>query len=421
MANQIKLPYGKEFVEFTLPEENLVGVLSPRPVAPSADPDEEIRNTLDHPLDTPAIGEIVQPGENVLILVDDYTRATPAAAILPHLIERLLAAGVQDQDITLLVSTGTHRPCTEAELCEKVGPGIYGKYRLEQHDCTDQASQVYLGLTSRATPVWVNRRVVEADRIFGIGHIDPSDYAGYAGGYKLIVPGVASLETVNANHSLATLSFRQHGRIDLPCRRDLEEAAAMVPADLFINCVLTQDGQIAHAFAGSPERIYHEGVELARQVYEVECPGAVDIVVASGYPYDIDFYQAIRAIEYADNIAGPGGRIVLVAPCQDGIGSPEFYRLLADLKKAPDDFLRDVARRNGKVTYNILGYFLARIREEKKLYAFSEGLTATELEAIGVQPLPGLQAGVDSLLADCGPEARVAVLPVGSATIPRIA
>ncbi|MCL4560184.1 MAG: nickel-dependent lactate racemase [Chloroflexi bacterium] len=420
MSRPIKLPYGKQSIEFTLPEENLVGVLGPKPVPPCANPAEEIDRALDNPLDTLPIREIVHPGEKALILVDDYTRATPAAAILPHLLERLQAAGVPREDVTLLVSTGTHRPCSEEELRLKVGPEVYGIYRLEQHDCTDQASQVYLGLTSRATPVWVNRLVVEADRVFGIGHIDPSDYAGYAGGYKLIVPGVASLDTVNANHSLAALSFRQPGRTDLPCRRDLEEAAAMVPADLFLNCVLTQDGQIAHVFAGSPEKIYRVGVEQARKVYEVECPGPVDLVIASGYPYDIDFYQAIRAIEYADAAACAGGRIVLVAPCQDGIGSPEFYRLLAKPGKTPDDFLRDVVRRNGKVTYNILGYYLSRIREEKKLYAFSEGLTGQELEAIGIQPLENLQAGVDRLLGECGPQARVAVLPVGSATIPRI-
>jgi len=351
--------------------------------------------------------------------VDDYTRNTPVPLILPLLLERLHRAGVADDHITLLVATGTHRPCTEEELRRKVGEEVWARYRIVQHDCLERQSQVYLGLTSRGTPVWVNRLVVETDRLFGIGHIDPSDYAGYAGGHKLLVPGVAALETVDANHSLAALSFQQFGRLDLPCRQDIDEAGALVRSDLFINVVLCQGGQIAGAFAGSPAHIHPVGVALARQVYEVECAAPVDAAIASAYPYDIDFYQAIRALEYASNIVRPGGAILLVAPCQDGVGSPEFYRLLAEPGQTPDAFLRRVARREGKVTYNVLGYFLARIRAERQLYGYLPGLSAREMEAIGISPVASLRDGVEELLRAYGPRARLAVLPVGSATIPR--
>jgi nickel-dependent lactate racemase len=262
--------------------------------------------------------------------------------------------------------------------------------------------------------------VVESERVFGIGHIDPSDYAGYAGGWKLIVPGVAALETVDANHTLATLSFRNYGSVDLPCRQDIDEAGSMVRVDQFINVVLCQDGQIAKAFAGAPAQIHPAGVALAKQVYEVDCPGPVDIAVVSAYPYDVDFYQAMRAIEYADIIVRRGGSILAVAPCPDGIGSEVFYRLLAEPDQKPDDFLRNIARRNGKVTYNVLGYFLAQIRADKQLYAYMPGVAAQELESIGIHKIDPLQAGLDAILQAYGPQARLAVLPVGSATIPRL-
>ena len=420
MKLTIPLPFREQQLTFQVSEENLVGVLGPHPVPACPDPIIEIRRALDHPIGTLPIEQIVQTGEKVLILVDDYTRDTPVKLIFPLVLERLKSCNVRDQDITLLVSTGTHRPCSESELREKLGEALYGRFRIEQHDCNDQNSQVYLGLTSRATPVWVNHLLLENQRIFGIGHIDPSDYAGYAGGWKLIVPGVAALETVDANHTLAALSFRHYGSVDLPCRQDIDEAGSKVRVDQFINVVLCQDGQIAQAFAGTPAQVHPAGVALAKQVYEVDCPGLVDIAVVSAYPYDVDFYQAMRAIEYADLIVRPGGSILAVAPCPDGMGSQAFYGLLSEPGLKPDDFLRNIARRNGKVTYNVLGYFLAQIRAEKRLYAYMPGVPALELESIGIHKVEDFQAGVNSILQAYGPQARLAVLPVGSATIPRL-
>jgi lactate racemase len=416
----ISLPYGKQQITFDVPAENLAGVLWPGAVEACANPQQEIDRALDDPLGTPRIEQIAAAGEKVLILIDDYTRGTPVPLILPRLLERLTSRHVRDEDITLLVSTGTHRPSSEREMREKLGEGLFGRFRTVQHDCTDYSRQVYLGLTSRGTPVWVNRLLLENDRILGIGHIDPSDYAGYAGGWKLIVPGVAALETIDSNHALATLSFRRYGRVDLPCRQDINEAGAMVRVDQFINVVLCQDGQIARVFAGGPAEIHLAGVALAKRVYEVDCPGPVDIAVVSAYPYDMDYYQAIRAVEYGDVMVRPGGSILIVAPCPDGIGSEAFYRLLEAPNQQPDDFLRNIARRNGKVTYNVLGYFMTLIRAEKRLFGYMPGIPGPELEAIGICPVNSLQAGIEALLQTYGPKARLAVLPVGSATIPHV-
>jgi nickel-dependent lactate racemase len=415
----ITLPYGKEQISFSLPSSNLAGIYAPRQIPGCADPIEEIKTALDHPLDTPPVEDLVQPTDRVVVIIDDYTRPTPVSMILPALAQRLNLAGVADDQITLLVATGTHRPCSPEELRQKLGSELISRFRLEQHDCYEIPSQVFQGVTSRGTPVWVNRLLVDADRVFGIGHIDPSDYAGYAGGHKLIVPGVAALETIDTNHSLATLSFRRSGDIEVACRRDLEEAAGMVRTDLIINTILNQDGGIVRVFAGTPGSVYLTGVAVSRQVYEVPCPGGLDIGVASAFPYDVDLYQAIRAIECADAAVRPGGSILLAAPCPDGIGSPVFYRLLSDPEAAPDHFLRKIARRDGKVTYNVLGYYLSRIRLEKKIYAFIPGISGQEIESVGFTPVNDLQSGIDNLLDQYGPEAQVAVFPVGSATVPR--
>ncbi|MBM4465501.1 MAG: nickel-dependent lactate racemase [Chloroflexi bacterium] len=425
MKREIQLPYGTDTLKFRVPEVNLVGVYSPQPVAACADQAAEVGHALTHPLDTPPLSEMVRPQEKVVILVDDHTRATPAAQILPPLLDELRAGGVRDEDVTILITHGTHRLSTDEEVRRKVGEDAYGRFRIEQHQCTDEESQVYLGLTSRGTPVWVNRLVVEADRCIGIGHIGPSPYAGYSGGGKLILPGAAALDTINANHSLVPLGFRQPGWVDLPCRLDIEEAAALVKLDMIVNVVLSQDERIVRAFAGTPGRVFQEGLALARQVYEVACPRGIDIAITSGYPYEFDLYQAVRAVEYADVVVREGGSILLVAACPEGVGGEDFYHLMADQTKRPDDFLRDVVRRNGMVTFSVLGYALARIKAEKRLHIMTEGISEVELEAMGFHYLRDLtgfgkpvRSGVDALLREYGPQARVAVFPMGASTIP---
>ncbi len=418
MNREIELPYGAQTLRAAVPERNLVGVYVPQPVPACADPEAEVARALAEPLGTPPLRALARRGERVVALIDDHTRATPTARILPPVLEELLRGGVRPEDITILVTHGTHRPSTDEELRAKVGEEVVRRFRIEQHRCTDEENQVFVGLTRWGTPLWVNRTVLEADRRVGIGHIGPSPYAGYSGSYKLILPGVAALDTINANHSLVPLGFRRPGRVDIPCRQDIDEAGRMVGLDFVVNAVLCQDEQIARVFAGAPEEVFREGVALARKVYEVAVPPDIDIAITAGYPYDIDLYQAVRAVEYADAVVRTGGSILLVAACPEGIGGDDFYRLMADASKRPDDFLRDVVRRNGMVTFAVLGYALARIKAEKRLYIVTEGILSADLEAMGILPFPSLQAGIDRLLREYGPQARVAVFPMGSSTIP---
>ena len=418
MDRTVELRYGAQRLELRLPEANLAGVFMPQPVEPCRDLPAEIKRALAEPFDCPPLSSLAQPGETVVILVEDHTRPTPTADLLPPVLEALARAGVREADITIMITHGTHRLSTDQEVERIVGAGPSRRLRIVQHRCNDQDNQVYVGLTSRGTPVWANRLVVDADRRIGIGYIGPSPYAGYSGGWKLIVPGVAALDTINANHSMVPLGFRRPGCVELPTRLDIEEAAAMVGMDLVLDVVLCQDEQVARAFAGTPDGVFHAGLALSRRVYEVACPGELDIAIAAGYPYDLDLYQAVRAIEYADAAVRAGGSIVLVASCPDGVGGDDFYQLMSESSSKPDDFLRAVVRRNGMVTFSVLGYCLARIKQEKSLYLMTEGIAEGEAEAMGFRPLTALQRGVDALLEEYGPKARVAVFPMGSSTIP---
>ena len=418
MVHRLQLPYGNKYLTANIPEKNLLGIYQPGSVAPCEDLSLALKNAFQNPIGALPLTQTVKPGEKIVILVDDHTRTTPAAEILPYVLNEIEAAGINKDDILILITHGTHNLSTAEEVRNKVGEEIVRRYRIEQHRCDDETNQMFIGLTSRGTPVWLNRLAVEADRRIGIGHIGPSPYAGYSGGGKLILPGVAALDTINANHTLVVLGFRKHGQVDLPCRVDLEEAADMLPMDMVIDVVQCQDGAIAAVFAGTPREVFQAGLPLARRVHEVRCPSGADFAVTSGYPYDTDLYQAVRAVEYADAVVRPGGSILLASPCKDGVGGQEFYDLMKDAHKKPNDFLRDIIRRNGKVTFGVLGYTLSRIKTEKRLLIVTDGIPSNELIAMGFRPVDSLQAGIDILLEEYGRDAQVIVFPEGSSTIP---
>lgn len=417
MTVTVELSDGQHYLGFRLPEANWGGNYAPAQATDLPDPEEVIAQALAHPLNRPRLRDIVRAGERVVIIVDDHTRVTPAQRIIPHVAAELEAAGVPDRDVTIVVARGTHRPSTQAEVLKKLGANILNRFRVIQHDCQDEQNQTFIGITSLATPVWINSEVAAADRRIAVGHIGPSPYAGYSGGGKLILPGVAALDTINYNHSFVPAAFRRHGETGIPTRRDMDEAIAMVGLDMEIDTVFDSEERIITVIAGDPAHVYRRGVGLAKPLFEVNLPRWLDVAVASGVPYTIDLYQAARAVEYADAAVRPGGSIVLLADCPDGVGGDEFYDLLASDRTAAD-FLRAAGRRTLKVTFAVLGYFLARIKEDKTIYVKTDHIPDETLLAMGFKPCYDLQTTIDELLAQYGPQATVAGFPRGSVTIP---
>lgn len=420
LDKSIQLKYGHSIITVSVPSANLLGVFEPAPIPPLPNVIADLQHAMENPLSCPPLEQMVQGNEQILILVDDHTRSTPVALILPQVLQTLHKVGVPKQNISILITHGTHRLSNAEEIRQKVGEEIAQQYRILQHRCDDEENQVFLGITQRGTPVWINRLVVESDKRIGIGHIGPSPYAGYSGGLKLIIPGAASLDTINANHSMVPLGFRKGGAIDIPTRQDIEEAAAMVGIDFLIDLVLDREDRVIKCFAGNPHMVYQEGVALAKQVFEVDLPQAVDIAITSAFPYDLDLYQGVRAVEYADAVVKEGGSILLVAALPEGWGDPEFHHLMVEHTKTALQFLRDITRRNGKVTFNVLGYNLSRIKEEKHLAIYTQGIPASELEEAGFKCITNLQQGIEELLEKHGANSKIAVFPVGSASVARI-
>jgi len=339
----VDLRYGSGTVRFELPREWEVEEVAFRPYPAEADPVEAIRRALSRPVGTPPLREIVRPGERVCILVNDSTRKARTELLLPLLLEELNGAGVRDEDIFLVFATGSHRRVEREEMATLVGAEVAARVAMYSHDCHDANMLTFVGTTSRGTPVYINSRVVEADRRILTGSVVHHWFAGFGGGRKALVPGVAGYETIRRNHALMLDPACRTGVLDgNPAAEDMMEAARLVGADFLVNTVLNPEGDILGVFAGDMDLAHREACRLAHRAFAGYRAGPADLVIAScgGWPKDINVYQSHKALENAALVCRPGGVIVLVAECREGIGSDKYwewvqrYPTLADLERA---------------------------------------------------------------------------------------
>jgi nickel-dependent lactate racemase len=322
----VHLPWGSEELALSLPASwHLTGVLEPAPLPPVADEGAEIERSLNAPLGSPRLRDLARPGMKVALIIDDDSRPTPVAKILPPLLEELAAAGVERTAITLITALGLHRPMTEEEVARRVGDAALAGLRWENHDCDDSARLVHLGTTERGTPVWINRTVAEADLIVSIGCIEPHIIASFGGGYKNVIPGVAGRATVAHNHTLncAPATFNMVGQpiARNPMRLDLEEGVRMVGAPVFIaNAVLNSDLDIVQLVSGDPEAAHRAGAEVSGALYGVRLPAPADVVITNSHPLDQDLRQGVKSLANTIRAVRPGGVHVTLVRAEEGVG-----------------------------------------------------------------------------------------------------
>jgi nickel-dependent lactate racemase len=326
------LKYGDCRLPSPLPQATVLTARRPERLP---DPTEAIRAALAAPFGTPPLTAIARAGERVVIVTSDITRETGSECYLPVLADELNRAGVADRDIAIVVGLGIHRRQTAAEHRRIAGP-LYGRVLIEDHDCDDQAMLVDLGRTTSGLPVQINRRVVEADRVIVTGTIGLHYFAGYGGGRKGLVPGVASRATCMATHFAIFNPPQIGGRHPAarpanltgnPVHEAILTAARMVAPDFLLNTVLTADKRIAGVFCGDLEQAHLAGCTLARELHTAPLAQPADLAIVScgGHPKDINFIQAHKALDYGVQAVRPGGVVILLAACPDGFGNPTFF------------------------------------------------------------------------------------------------
>ena len=332
---RLDLAFGKTGLTTTLPEGYRYRVLEARTAQPLSDPAGAIAEALDNPISSKPLVELARGKSSVAISVCDITRPAPNRQTLPPLLARLHQAGIGRESVTILIATGLHRPATDAEIQEIVGEEIACNYCVVNHHARELSQHRALGTTASGTPVYVDERFVSADLHITLGFIEPHLMLGYSGGRKLVAPGLAAQETIKVLHSP---KFMRDGRAvegsieDNPLHRELLEIAAMARHDFIVDVALTRDRKIAGVFAGNAVEAHRKGVEFVSRVMLETLEEPVDAVItsAAGYPLDLTFYQAIKGITAAAHIVKPGGKILLMAACEEGAGAGEFSRMLAE-------------------------------------------------------------------------------------------
>jgi lactate racemase len=320
------LKYGKGTVSFGLPEEQVLCEVLGRPY-PEADLETAYRHALDHPIDAPPLRELVRPGERVTITVSDITRAWQRNDLtLPILLETLNAAGVPDDNVTIVIAVGGHRVNSADEHMEICGGKVCHRVKVVNHDAHDLSNMVYLGTTSRGTEVRVSSLAMEADRLILTGGVIYHYMAGYGGGRKSILPGISHIDTIRQNHVLGLHPELGHGsnpqsasRIThgSPLHEDMMEIAGFVQPDFIVNMVPTIEGGVAGVFAGNWASAWEEATRLVDRIFSVPIEAMADIVIASagGYPRDINLYQTGKTMDNAGYAMRPGGVAIILSEC----------------------------------------------------------------------------------------------------------
>jgi lactate racemase len=411
MEKLVAIPYGKETLEFGLAEENLIGVYSPKAVQIVEDISQEIVRALKAPIGSRDLRALAAGARKVVLVADDNTRLTPTDKIIPILLNELNAAGIKDEQITVIIALGTHRPMTQAEILAKYGEEVVRRVTVKNHNFRDPELMVDLGTTPNGTHIKVNKEAYEADFKIGIGSIVPHYIPGFAGGAKIVQPGISAEQTTAETHLLSTCEPRSFlGIRDNPVRIELNGIARAVGLNTIVNTVLNSHGDVVGAFFGDVVEAFNAGVELAKEVYSVELPEVADIVVASSFPCDIEFWQAHKALYPADLAVKAGGIIILATPCYEGV-SVTHADILAITGESMQGLKDRVARKevHDEVAASLaIGW--AQVKERESVYMVSTGVCADDARRLGFTPFESMQAAVDAALSVKGASALVTVL-----------
>ncbi|MGQ9709115.1 MAG: nickel-dependent lactate racemase [Anaerolineae bacterium] len=422
-----RIPYSRTYLEFTLPAGMRATVVESRPVPPLDDPEAAIAEALSRPIGSPPLRELARPGDRVCIVFTDITRASPDHLLVPAILRELEAAGVRDEDITLLCGIGMHRPSTPEEKIVKLGAEVVARYRVIDNEPRNPQALVDLGVTRGGVPVQVHRAAVEADLLIATGIVEPHQYAGYSGGRKTVAVGAAGEALIAYTHGPAFIDHpgTRLGRIEgNPFHEAVTEAARRAGLRFILNVVLDEEHRILRVAAGDPEAAFLELVAFARTVYEVPIPQQYDVAIGGvGYPKDINLYQASRAPSYLHFAPTPvvrkGGYYIIPARCEEGAGEGVGeQRFFAALRDAPDiQSVLDDARRHGYPPGQQRAFVIAKVLEETQIIIVGSAHPDV-VAACKMIPADTMEEALEIVVRDLGADLDVLIVPHALLTLP---
>lgn len=413
---KLSFGFGTGTQEVEVPDKNLLGVLHANEVELGLTGEEEVRRALSEPIGLPRLREIVHPGEKIAIITSDITRPMPTYKVMPALLDELYAGGARAEDITLVFALGSHRKHTPEERKKLAGERASAEIRCVDSDPGDC---VHMGVTSSGTPVDITRVVAQADRRICLGNIEYHYFAGYSGGAKAIMPGVSTRDAIQSNHRMMVRPEACAGALDTnPLRMDIEEAGAICGIDFIVNVVLSEHKEIIRAVAGHPVQAHRAGCAFLDTLYLKKLPQGADIVLVSqgGAPKDLNLYQTQKALDNARHAVKPGGVIVLIGSCKEGLGERVFEEWMTT-SPSPQAMVERIGR-----DFQLGGHKAAAIAmtlEKADIYLVSD-MEDDFVRSIFLTPQPSVQAALDRAFEKLGPDATVLAMPYGGSTLPRI-
>jgi lactate racemase len=426
-AATVSLHVGHDVLELALPSATRADVLRKPALPVVADAAAAVGRALDAPVASPPLAEVASGAARACVVVCDVTRPVPNGLLLRPIVDRLLAGGVPLGGITVLVATGLHRPNLGDELRAVIGDDwVFEHLRIENHDARDASSLVDLGRTpERGTPLALHRGFVEADVRVVTGLVEPHFMAGYSGGRKVVVPGIAGERTIRSLHASRFMADPLASTANLASNPLHEEQLAMIAmlGPVFaVNTVIDEARALAFVNAGEVEASHAEAVAFARRCSEVDCERPFDLIVsgAGGHPLDATYYQTVKAMVTPLEALADGGTLVVASSCAEGLGSAAFraaqQRLLA---QGRDAFLAGLHAQAIAEVDEWQTQMLLRATRIGAVHLWAPGLPRADRHLTGVAWCEDVAGFVADFLRS-RPEARVAVLPEGPYVVPRL-
>lgn len=416
---KIKIPYSNRLLEVEIPDHNLVGILESKAHTyhASGSQEEIVNRALDHPIGSPSLEELVRGKKNMVIITSDHTRPVPSKVTMPILLKRIRAVN-PDIDIKILIATGFHRPDTTEELIHKFGQEIADNEVIINHLSEDENSVVRVGTLPSGGELWLNKLAMETELLISEGFIEPHFFAGFSGGRKSVLPGVASSKTVMANHCSEFIAseYARTGVIhNNPIHKDMLYAARQAKLAFILNVVIDSEKNIINAFAGDSEQAHAEGCKFVMDLAAVKAVKA-DIAITSngGYPLDQNVYQSVKGMTAAEAVCKEGGVIIMVSACNDGHGGKSFYENMANAK-SPDEVLNRVMKTGRTETIPDQWEFqiLARILIKHTVILVSDLCDPDMIKKMHMQHAYTFEEALKRAFEIKGSDADITVIPDG--------
>jgi nickel-dependent lactate racemase len=415
-----KIPFGKSFQSVDIAEHNLLGCLESRRYVPAMSEADCVRDALARPIASPRLGELAKTAKKILLITNDMTRPMPSKITIPAIIEEIKNFN-SSAVITIIIASGLHRAMSKQELIDKMGIEIVDNYPILVHNAYDNKSLVSMGVLSTGNHLWLNKAVVEHDLVISEGFIEAHWLAGFSGGRKSVLPGIAGAESVMKNHSPKNVDhpMSRAGVIDgNPAHREFAEAAIAANLKFILNVVLDDKKKIIKAFAGDTFAAHHNGCEFVRSMMEVPCRLAdIAITSNSGYPLDLNLYQSIKGMNTAASSIKAGGVIIIATECSEGIGHGGFLHVY-DKAKTPEALLAGL--RDGSICEydQWAAQVMLNLTQRYTVIVVTNHVAKDKLEAMFVKHADNLQQALEMAFAIKGDAALVNVIPEGPLIIP---